>query len=80
MPKYFAGLNEALSKVDIMNEQQCLDYIDDLYGRENLKYGDSLENVKNELRRQIREDFTDRSPEAMREDEWIKAMAEACKR
>ena len=77
MARYYPGVNEALAKVDGMDEQQCICLLEDLYGTDNLKYGATLEQVREEARRQIREDFRDRSrPE---EDAWIEAMAKAAR-
>ena len=77
MARYYPGLNEALAKIDNATEQECVRHLDDLYGRNNLRYGATLEEVREEARRQIREDFTDRSdPER---DAWISAMAQSAK-
>lgn len=77
MTRYYPGVYSALEKVDTMTEQECISYMNSLYGTENLRYGASLEEVRDELRRQIRLDFTDSSDPA--HDAWVKAMADACK-
>jgi hypothetical protein len=61
MTRYYAGLNEALAPIDSMDEAGCLHIIDSLFGRDRLKYGDGIDELREEVRRQIREDFTDRS-------------------
>jgi len=58
MGKYWPGLNDALSKVNSLDVQGCLEWIDMLYGRHMLKYGDELPELQDELKRQIRLDFT----------------------
>jgi len=80
MPKYYPGMYEALEKVDQCTEDECLNHLDALYGRDNLRYGASLEEVREETRRQIREDFRDTSPEAQAQDEWVQAMVSASKK
>jgi hypothetical protein len=75
MTRYYPGLNDALRSVDNMTESECLRHLNALYGIDNLKYGASIEDVRDEVRRQIREDFTDRSrPE---DDAWIAALSAA---
>lgn len=63
MTKYYPGLNEALATVDEADEKECLRHLDALYGRDKLKYGASLEDLREEVRAQMRRDFTDTSSE-----------------
>lgn len=73
MARYYPGVNEALEKVDSMTEAECVNYMSGLYGTDNLRYGASLEEVREEVKRQIREDFRDRSdPER---DAFVETMA-----
>lgn len=62
MTRYYPGLNEALATVNDADETECLRHLDDLYGRDNLKYGASLETLREEVRDQMRRDFTIREP------------------
>lgn len=78
MTRYYPGLNDALKTVDDMTEADCLTHLNALYGTDNLKYGATIEDVREEVRRQMREDFTDRTrPE---DDAWIKAMADCARK
>ena len=61
MPRYFPGMNEALEQVRRMDLAGLLRQIDSLYGRDNLKYGDGIEEVREEALRQTERDFTDHS-------------------
>lgn len=57
MPRYFPGLNEALADVKNMDLDCLLGHIDRLYGRDNLQYGASVEDVREEALAQTRRDF-----------------------
>jgi hypothetical protein len=63
MPKYWPGLSEATAKVDSMTERELLDGLDTLFGRDNLKYGDTATELREELKRQLRKEFTKNGPE-----------------
>lgn len=59
MAMYFEGYAEARREVQKMNEQKLLDYIDSLFGRENLPESFTLEQLRNEALAQCRREFTD---------------------
>jgi len=65
MSMYYQGFNEAYQWVkDQAEVSPLLDYIDALYGRDNLDDQSDLDQVKAEALRQCKEDFTDKdSPE-----------------
>ena len=56
--KYHPGLNEAIASLDKMPEKEILDLLDSLFGRDRLKYGDGIEELHEEARRQLRIEFT----------------------
>ena len=55
--RYWEGVNEAVARLDEMDEAALLAVIDTLYGRDDLKYGDGHAELLNEARRQVRRDF-----------------------
>lgn len=57
MGLYHEGYSDALRRVDDMTEAECLDVLDNLFGRDNLKYGDGIEELKAETRRQLEREF-----------------------
>ena len=58
MSKYFEGYAEAKEEAKNATLDQMLFWIDSLFGRNNLNYGDSESLVRIELLRQIKKDFT----------------------
>lgn len=79
MTRYYPGLNDALATVNDADEQACLRHLDALYGRDNLKYGASLEDLREEVRAQMRRDFTDTSQESKEDRAWIEGMGKAAR-
>ena len=61
MALYHPGLSEAIGVLMTADLDRLLDQIDSLFGRDNLQYGATLEEVRAEAIRQTREEFTDRS-------------------
>lgn len=57
MSLYHAGLGEALRKVEGMSESKCLEVLGALYGRDNLKYGDGIDALRDEVRAQLRREY-----------------------
>jgi hypothetical protein len=51
------SLNEALARIDGQSLEDDLRTIDDLYGRDTLQYGATQEEVKEECKRQVEQDF-----------------------
>lgn len=61
MALYYSGYEEARRQVDTATPEELLGTLDALQGRHNLKYGDGIEAVREEARRQLRVEFTDTS-------------------
>lgn len=59
MTRYYPGVNEVRSRVMEMTDAELLEQIDALYGRDNLKYGATHEEILAETLRQVEEDWTD---------------------
>lgn len=57
--KHFEGYHEAIEVVKKQTLDENLATIDQLHGRDNLKYGASEEDVKQEALRQVEIDFRD---------------------
>ncbi len=55
--RYYGGTNEAVAKLDAMDEGQLLQVLDTLYGRANLKYGDTRDDLLREARKQVFRDY-----------------------
>ena len=64
MGMYFDGYSEARESVKSMDLTALLEQIDTLYGRNNLHYGDEIEDIRQEAFRQLKDEFTDRDSEA----------------
>jgi hypothetical protein len=58
MKRVLPGLNAARQKVESQSMDEDLRLIDDLYGRDNLKFGDTPADVKREALAQLERDFT----------------------
>lgn len=62
MTLYYAGFNEALDWVKKQTDiEELLNYIDTLYGRDNIEDVSDFDEVFGEAIRQCRESFTDKS-------------------
>lgn len=59
MSMYYEGYNKARDAVAAMDESELLDYLDDLYGRDNLSENFTLDDLRLEAYSQCRKDFTD---------------------
>ena len=59
--RHHAGYNDAIATVRAMDLDDLLDHIDNLFGRDNLKYGDGIDEVREEALRQTEREF--RMPE-----------------
>lgn len=79
-PLYHPGMNEALDRLENMDESALLQVLDTLYGRDNLKYGATREDLLSEAREQVRRDFTNMHPEAVAERKYITALTTAARR
>lgn len=55
---YYEGYSEARENVRKQSLQEDLRTLDSLYGRENLRYGATPEDVKEEAMRQLQKEFT----------------------
>ena len=77
MALYHEGMSEMLARVEMMTESECLQTLDSLFGRDNLKYGDDLEALRNETRRQIREEFKNTSDPAWDQVNFWKSVHKA---
>lgn len=53
----FPGYNDARRKVANMNLEELLELIEALYGRDNLKYGATIEDVREEAYAQQAKDW-----------------------
>lgn len=51
--KHHQGYAEAIEKVKQQSLEEDLRLLDDLFGRDNLRYGDTPETVKQEALRQV---------------------------
>lgn len=79
-PLYHPGMNEALERLESMDEAALLGVLDTLYGRDNLKFGDGRAEVLAEARAQIRREFTNQHPEAVADRTYYTALAAAARR
>lgn len=61
MPLYYEGFYEARQSIFNMDREDLLDYIDGLYGRDNLSEGFTFEELQREALMQCKKDFTDTS-------------------
>jgi len=62
MANYLSGYDEAQETVKKANLQELLSIIDSIYGRGNLRYGDSIKEVRIEALAQIEAKFRDAIP------------------
>lgn len=74
---YYPGFQEAKDSVYKMSEQQLLDHIDGLYGRENLPEDYTLEELRLEAIEQTRKDFL--TPDGEEEHKFLTGYADAMK-
>lgn len=58
MSMYYPGMHDAIAKVDHYDQETCLRHIDALYGRDKLKFGDGLNEIRDELRAQLKREYT----------------------
>lgn len=79
-PLYHPGMNEALDRLDRMDEQQLLGVLDNLYGRDALKFGDGRSEILAEAKAQTRREFTNMHPEAVADRAYYTALATAARR
>ena len=56
---HYRGYNDAIKKVQAQSYEEDLRTIDDLFGREHLKFGDGPEEVKAEALRQLEIEWRD---------------------
>jgi len=64
MPLFYEGFGKARDAVYNMDREELLDYIDGLYGRDNLSEDFTFEELQGEALLQCKKDFTDEnSPE-----------------
>ena len=63
MALYYTGYSDAIQDVLEMSLEELLQLIDDLYGRDNLHYGDTVEQVREETLCQLKREFTDTNSE-----------------
>lgn len=77
MPLYYPGYSEAKASVATMSLEQLLNLIDDLYGRDNLKFGDTVEDVRAEAYRQIEREFTDTSSKEYKDRDYWRKIGES---
>ena len=77
--RFFEGYSEARERVEHGDLACCLGVLDSLFGRENLEYGASLDDVRAEALRQLEREFT--NPEWERtEKPYIEALVAAARR
>jgi len=79
MGLYYDGYYEAreyLLKADL---EDLLNTIDGLYGRDNLRYGATVEDVRQEALKQLKEEFTDRNSESYNLQQNIKLLQKRCR-
>ena len=55
---YYPGLNDARETIRKQSLQEDLRTLDSLFGRDNLRYGATPEEVKEEALRQLQKEFT----------------------
>ena len=61
MSLYFPGIEKAIEAVNQMTEDELLNHIDGLYGRDNLPGNYTLDELRHEAIIQTKEDFTDKT-------------------
>jgi len=63
MALYYEGYSDAISSVRAAEIPELLRHLDGLYGRDNVKDINNIEEVRREALRQVKEEFTDKSSE-----------------
>lgn len=76
---YYSGYSEARQQIACMDLDELLAYLDTLYGRENLKYGDGVEAVRTEALEQCRREFTDTSSREYEQVQFYTKLNQAMK-
>ena len=61
MSKYYPGYLDAVADVQKADQDTLLRLLDDLYGRDNLRFGDGLEQIRTEALRQLSEEWKDKT-------------------
>ena len=61
MSMYYPGYQQARDAIAVMSEDELLDQLDALYGRDHLPENYTLEELRLEAYEQCRRDFTDTS-------------------
>jgi hypothetical protein len=77
MALYHSGYSEAREEIAKMNEQELLAYIDMLYGRDNLQFGDGVEAIRQEAFEQCRREFTNTSSREYEQVQFYTALHNA---
>ena len=75
MSAHYPDYSQACDNVAKMDIDSLLGLIDDLYGRDRLRYGDGVEAVRREALRQLDREWTD-TKAANEQGDW-KALAKA---
>lgn len=72
MSMYYEGYQKAREVVEAMSHEKRLQYIDDLFGRDNLEDESDEEAVRYEALDQCRREFTDESSKEYRDVQfWV---------
>lgn len=78
MPLHYPDYLEAMRNVrDMTTENDLLGVLDTLYGRDNLEYGASIEDLRAEALRQTEREFTDTSSEEYSRREFYIGLGKA---
>jgi hypothetical protein len=75
--RFYEGYQEARDLVYKMNEDQLLEHIDSLYGRENLPELFNIDDLRNEALEQTRLEY--QTPFGKEQKEWADRFAKAAK-
>lgn len=76
--RFHDGYHEARAKVEAGTLSDHLALLDDLFGRDALRYGATDEEVKQEALRQLEREWTD--PAWERDNVWVGAVAASRRR
>jgi hypothetical protein len=61
MSLYHPGYPEAMARIETLDEEGLYELFDDLFGRDNLPDDPTIEDLREEARRQTKREFKDES-------------------
>ena len=80
MSMYHEGYKEAREAVNKMTEAELLEYLDALYGRDNLPENPTVEQIRYEALAQCRRDFTNTDSKEYETVQFFQELHKAMKK